>query len=128
MRKNIGWFDRKENAPGELTSVLAEQAQIINGVSAEGLASQMEAFCSLFVAVVIGFIYSWPIAFVSMCCIPFMLFGFYMSGTVQSGISEKKDALCKEANILAGDSIANYKTVASFANEDQLVKEYAALL
>lgn len=31
----------------------------------------------------------------------------------------------KDANLLAGDSIINYRTVASFANEDQIIKDYS---
>ncbi len=30
----------------------------------------------------------------------------------------------KEANILAGDAIKNYKTVASFGHHDVIIKEY----
>lgn len=34
----------------------------------------------------------------------------------------------KDANVLAGDSIINYRTVASFANEDQILADYDAML
>lgn len=34
----------------------------------------------------------------------------------------------KEANLLCGDCIVNYKTVQSFGNEEQLVKKYKELL
>jgi len=36
----------------------------------------------------------------------------------QSGMSTDTDAAAKDATLLAGDSILNYRTVASFANED----------
>lgn len=35
----MGWFDEKDNAPGQLSTVLSSDASIINGVSAEGMAS-----------------------------------------------------------------------------------------
>lgn len=59
LEKHMGWFDQKENAPGQLSTVLASDAQTINGVSAEGLASQMEAACALLSGVAIGFILCW---------------------------------------------------------------------
>jgi ATP-binding cassette subfamily B (MDR/TAP) protein 1 len=59
LEKNIGWFDEKENAPGQLSTVLASDAQIINGVSAEGLASQLEATCALLFGITLGFVFSW---------------------------------------------------------------------
>ncbi len=39
LSKHMGFFDEKENAPGNLTSSIANDTQTINGVSAEGLAS-----------------------------------------------------------------------------------------
>jgi ATP-binding cassette subfamily B (MDR/TAP) protein 1 len=39
LSKSIGWFDVKENSPGQLATVLASDTQVINGVSTEGLAS-----------------------------------------------------------------------------------------
>lgn len=37
MRKNIGWFDLKENGVSVLTSAMAQDTSIINGVSTESL-------------------------------------------------------------------------------------------
>lgn len=42
----------------------------------------------------------------------------------QKGLSEGSDASSKEANLLAGDAILNYRTIASFGYEDQVVKDY----
>ena len=46
----------------------------------------------------------------------------------QSGMSSDSDIKMKDANILAGDAIINYRTVASFANEDQLIRDFSNLL
>ena len=43
VKKNIGWFDTRDNAPGILTSVLASEAQLLNGASTEGLAVVIES-------------------------------------------------------------------------------------
>ena len=43
-------------------------------------------------------------------------------------MSTDSDAASKEANLLAGDSIINYRTVASFGNEDRVVADYDRLL
>jgi hypothetical protein len=55
----MGWFDLKENSPGVLSATMASDAQVINGVSAEGLASTLEALCAVLIGVVIGFLYNW---------------------------------------------------------------------
>ena len=59
LSKHIGWFDEKDNAPGQLSTVLASDAQTINGVSAEGLASQLESACALLGGLTIGFVLCW---------------------------------------------------------------------
>jgi hypothetical protein len=54
---------------------LASDAQIINGVSAEGLSSQLEASCALLCGVIMGFVFSWREALVCITCVPFMIIG-----------------------------------------------------
>lgn len=43
-------------------------------------------------------------------------------------MSASSDAASKDANLLAGDALLNYKTVVSFAREEQLIKDYERLL
>jgi hypothetical protein len=43
-------------------------------------------------------------------------------------MSQDSDTASKEANLLAGDCIINYRTVASFGTEDLIVNDYATLL
>ena len=114
----MGWFDDKNNSPGVLSATMASDAQTVNGVSAEGLASTLEAGFATLVGVVIGFIYNWEISLVCLACVPFMILGSIMNIKFQAGMSSDTDSLIKDANLLAGDSIMNYRTVASFANED----------
>ena len=43
-------------------------------------------------------------------------------------MSHDTEEAMKQANLLAGDSIINYRTVASFANEDQIIRDFDAML
>lgn len=114
----MGWFDDKNNSPGVLSATMASDAQTINGVSAEGLASTLEGMFAVLTGVVVGFIYNWKMSAVCLACVPFMILGSIMNIKFQSGMSSDTDAAAKDATLLAGDSILNYRTVASFANED----------
>lgn len=51
-----------------------------------------------------------------------------MQAKFQKGLSQDTDEAMKNANMLAGDSIINYRTVASFANEDQIISDFSHLL
>jgi ATP-binding cassette subfamily B (MDR/TAP) protein 1 len=59
LRKNIGWFDDRENGPSILTSAMASDTSCINGVSTESLSPILDASFSVIVALVIGFSYCW---------------------------------------------------------------------
>jgi hypothetical protein len=38
LHKDIKWFDNKDNAPGILTSLLAEDISLLNGLTTETIA------------------------------------------------------------------------------------------
>ena len=57
-----------------------------------------------------------------------MILGSVMNAKFQAGLSKESDSAFKEANLLAGDAIINYRTVASFGNEGQILRDYGKLL
>jgi hypothetical protein len=87
LKKHTGWFDDKENTPGILSTSLASDAQVINGVSAEGLASIIVAGFSVLTGIAIGFIYCWQESLVCIGTTPFTIFGGGMQVKLQKGLS-----------------------------------------
>jgi hypothetical protein len=59
LQKNIGWFDDRDNGPSVLTSTIASDTALINGISTESLGPMVEAFFSLFGGIIIGLFYCW---------------------------------------------------------------------
>jgi len=59
LGKNIGWFDLRENSVGVLTSSMASDTSLVNGVSSESLGPQVESGFAMLVGCVIGFYYCW---------------------------------------------------------------------
>ena len=47
---------------------------------------------------------------------------------MQVGLTDGANELTKEADILCGDAIINYKTVQSFGNEEMIVNKYNEVL
>ena len=76
----------------------------------------------------LGFYFSWREALVCMGCLPFAIFNQVILIKLQESLSVKSDQVAKEANLLAGDVILNYRTVVSFGYEDVIVKDYESLL
>lgn len=128
LQKHMGWFDHIENTPGVLSATLASEAQTINGVVAGGLVSTIQAIFSIMAVIAIGFTYNWKISLVCLGCVPFMVLGGIINMKFQQGLSSNSEELMKDANLIAGDSIIHYRTVASFANEDQIIRDYSRML
>jgi ATP-binding cassette, subfamily B (MDR/TAP), member 1 len=101
LRKNISWFDETVNSPSVLTSAMAEDTSIVNGVSTESLATILESFFSIIVGVGIGFYYCWQLSIACLILMPFM----GISGTINAKITQQKlssgSDKTQEANLLA---------------------------
>lgn len=75
LQKNIGWFDLKENGASVLTSIMASETTIINGVSSESVGPQVESMFALFGGIIIGLCYCWPEALICIGLSPFIMIG-----------------------------------------------------
>lgn len=63
-----------------------------------------------------------------MFLMPFMV----IAGAITAKLTKNKvgagGELGQEANLLAGDAINNYRTVASFANEEAIIEKYEEMI
>jgi hypothetical protein len=108
---NMGWFDEKDNATSILTGAMASDTAIVNGVSTESLAPQLEGNFALFAGIGIGFWACWQEAAVMIFVAPFLMLGGLLEMKFQASGSEKTNKLQREANLLCGDAINNFKTI-----------------
>jgi ATP-binding cassette subfamily B (MDR/TAP) protein 1 len=128
LTKHMGWHDDPKNASGIMCSTLSSETQKLNGVSSEGTAVIIEGLAALIFGVAAAFFFSWPIAVCGAAICPFLV--------VASAISQKHDNAqffnMDEENVkekerdelIVGDSVQNYKTVASFGNDQIILDEY----
>ena len=86
-----------------------------------------EAIFALMWGCAIGFWFSWQVALIAFALTPLIIVGAAISAKIQKAdMVNDKDA--KQADLLASDSISNYRTVASFSINELIVKEYEELL
>ena len=128
LQKNIGWFDHRDNGPSVLTSILSADAAAINGVGAESIGPSAESAFGMILGLIIGFYFCWQEALVCLLVSPIMIIGATIDMEMMKAADEENKDANKEANLLCGDSIVNFKTVQSFGNEEELVKKYKELL
>mmetsp|Transcript_8749 Transcript_8749/g.8043 ORF Transcript_8749/g.8043 Transcript_8749/m.8043 type:complete len:84 (+) Transcript_8749:102-353(+) len=80
LYKDISWFDSKENAPGVLTNILAEDITLLNGLTTETLAIYLQGYLGLIIGMVLSLYFSWRTALISVGCSPFLLIGGILRG------------------------------------------------
>jgi ATP-binding cassette subfamily B (MDR/TAP) protein 1 len=128
LQKNIGWFDDRDNGPSVLTSTMSTETAVINGVGGESIGPVIESVFGMVLGVAIAFYFCWQEAIVCLLVSPIMTIGATIDmKMLKADEGDGKDSN-KEANLLCGDCIVNYKTVQSFGNEEQLVNLYRDLL
>jgi len=59
IRKNIGFFDNRENSAGVLTAAMAQDTSVINGMSSESMAVMSDAGFAVVIGIIIAFFYCW---------------------------------------------------------------------
>jgi ATP-binding cassette subfamily B (MDR/TAP) protein 1 len=121
-----------------MTGTLASDVQLLNGVSSEGVGVQIEGTVAVLTGMIGAFVLSWPLALCTIGLLPiFLICGAIeqkadqenmMNMEAQEGSEEMEQSDdVKESKLLCADSIANYKTVASFGNDELLIAKFGAI-
>lgn len=90
---------------------MAQESSIINGASSEALGPQVEASFALFGGLIIGFIFCWQMSLITLGCVPFIVISNYITMEFEKGLTGATGDSEKQANLLIGDAINNFKTV-----------------
>ena len=85
LRKNIGWFDERDNATSVLTSAMAEDTSVLNGVSTESLGPMVDACCAVLGGIAIGFVFTWKMSLVCLGITPVMIVASGLSLMLEAG-------------------------------------------
>jgi len=114
MRKDIGWHDDRDNSAGVMTATLASDVQLLNGVSSDGLAVQVEGGTAVLFAICFGFAWSWPMALVGLGTLPVIIIaGAIVAKADNENMMNVKEAESsddvpddvRQSQILSSDSI-----------------------
>ncbi|ORX88666.1 P-loop containing nucleoside triphosphate hydrolase protein [Basidiobolus meristosporus CBS 931.73] len=109
LRQDIGWFDRKENTAGSLTSSLALDATLVQGLTGMTAGVLINFTTCIVVGIVIGFVFDWKLTLVALP------FGYHEQ------IRESYEISCQ----IASESVRAIRTVASLTREDNVCHIYS---
>jgi len=128
LYNEIGWFDLPENAPGVLISRLSTESGLVNSLASTVLGVFVQAFSSFITGTVIAFIASWQLTFVALALSPLVIISGVIEAKFQAGFSDQTDEAYRESVNFASEAVNNMRTVASFAKEDRLLRNYSTKL
>ena len=126
LRQEIGWFDT--NNPGELSSKIAENTQLIEeGIGSKltlGSRNLLQGLVGMFIA----FWYAWDMGLVLMAISPVAIFGaWYFSYSATTASTETSKAYAK-AGGTASESLSELRTIAALGAEAKQANKYAGSL
>eukprot|EP01034_Spumella_vulgaris_P039260 gene39260-48499_t len=144
MRRDIAFFDKEENSIGTLTTRLSDDSRIVNKAFGDNLAKQLQAFFTLVVALVLGFIATWKVSLVVLAAFPLSIVASAIQMEALSGqqydneepvsdagqSAEKKDEVKKTVKIPGGHggvistAFTHMRTVSAFSMQHKVSEDY----
>lgn len=124
LRQEVGWYDMR--APGTITTQLADDAAMLHAFAGEPIRTLTVSVASVFVGLVISFVFMWPFALLVMAIIPFLAFGAEMEMRTYLGADEG-DVKNQDEHSPGGivvETLSNMRTVASLVLEHKRAEEY----
>jgi len=98
LRKDIGWFDETKHSTGMLTSRLASDATLIEGLVGTRLGTTVQNLVTIITGLTIAFIYDWRLTLVVLATSPLVAFANSMEMIFMKGFSSKTQKAVAEAN------------------------------
>ena len=100
MRRDIAFFDDENNAVGNLTTQLADDARTVHKATGETFSNQLQACFTLLVGLIIGFTASWKITLVVLATFPINIAAGAMRMAERSGqhLETDDDKLLEDEN------------------------------
>ncbi|XP_049583781.1 bile salt export pump isoform X2 [Syngnathus scovelli] len=124
LRQDIGWYDDFRNSPGALTTRLATDASMVQGATGSQIGMIVNALTNIGASFIIAFYFSWKLALVILCFLPFIgLSGLFQAKMLTGFANEDKKAM-EEAGQVSGEALANIRTIAGLAKESSFVESY----
>ena len=124
LSQEAPWFDRPENSPGRLTSLLSTEPENVAGVSGATLGALIDGAVTLIGGCVLALAIGWKLALVCISVVPLLLFSGFASIAMLGKFQDRAKKLFEESASFACEAIAGVRTVASLSREDYVWRLY----
>jgi ATP-binding cassette, subfamily B (MDR/TAP), member 1 len=128
LRNEMAWFDADENASARVAARLALDAQNVRSAIGDRISVIVQNSALLLVACTAGFVLQWRLAMVLLAVFPLVVAATVLQKMFMKGFSGDLEAAHARATQIAGEAVANVRTVAAFNAEARITGLFAANL
>jgi len=128
LRNEMAWFDADENASARVAARLALDAQNVRSAIGDRISVIVQNSALLLVACTAGFVLQWRLALVLLAVFPLVVAATVLQKMFLQGFSGDLEAAHSRATQIAGEAVANLRTVAAFNAERKITALFAANL
>lgn len=140
LRRDVGYFDRKENSVGVLTTALSNDCRLLNKAFSESFARQMQAMCNLIISLILSFSASWKITLIILATFPLIVVSsaIQMSAMTASqyedvhaddkkanSASTIKQTEDVNPNTIIATAFTHIRTVSALSLQEEIAGQYA---
>ncbi|XP_010267196.2 PREDICTED: ABC transporter B family member 1-like [Nelumbo nucifera] len=128
LKNEIAWFDREENESARIAARLALDANNVRSAIGDRISVIMQNSALMLVACTAGFILQWRLSLVLIAVFPVVVAATVLQKMFMKGFSGDLEAAHAKATQLAGEAVANVRTVAAFNSEANIVGLFSSSL
>ncbi|KAF5730061.1 hypothetical protein HS088_TW20G00431 [Tripterygium wilfordii] len=123
LRNEMAWFEKSENNVGSLTSRIINDTSMVKTIISDRMSVIVQCVSSILIATVVSLIVNWRMALVAWAVMPCHFIGGLIQAKSAKGFSADSAAVHHKLVALASESVANIRTVASFCQEDHILRK-----
>ncbi|XP_073222629.1 ABC transporter B family member 1-like, partial [Cicer arietinum] len=125
LKNEMAWFDQEENESARISARLALDANNVRSAIGDRISVIVQNTALMLVACTAGFVLQWRLALVLIAVFPVVVAATVLQKMFMTGFSGDLEAAHAKATQLAGEAIANVRTVAAFNSESKIVRLFA---
>ncbi|VAI87392.1 unnamed protein product [Triticum turgidum subsp. durum] len=128
LRNEMAWFDMEANASAHIAARLALDAQNVRSAIGDRISIIVQNSALMLVACTAGFVLQWRLALVLLAVFPLVVGATVLQKMFMKGFSGDLEGAHAKATQIAGEAVANVRTVAAFNSEDKITRLFEANL
>ncbi|KAJ0612966.1 putative ABC-type xenobiotic transporter [Helianthus annuus] len=128
LKNEMAWFDQEENESSRVAARLSLDANNVRSAIGDRISVIMQNSALMLVACTAGFVLQWRLALVLIAVFPVVVAATVLQKMFMEGFSGDLEGAHAKATQLAGEAVANMRTVAAFNSESKIVNLYTTSL